>query len=202
MYKDVVKRIIDILVSLIVLLLLWPLFIIIAILIKIEDHGSVFYKQIRTGINGNNFIMFKFRTMNVLPKEKEKSVIHDERVTKIGKFLRCTSLDELPQFINVIKGDMSFIGPRPWIVEYYERFNKKQKRRVSVRPGIIGLALVNDKGLSVFEKIEYDLKYIDNLTFSMDTKIFFKSIKMILKHEHYEVKQEDITKELEQLKAQ
>lgn len=203
MYRLFIKRIIDILISLVALLLLWPLFIIIAILIKLDDKGPVFYKQIRTGKNGKNFEMFKFRTMKVCKRGDEMKLSHEERVTKIGKVLRKTSLDELPQFINVLIGNMSFIGPRPWIVEYYERFNEKQKRRVEVRPGIIGLAQAKGRnGLTIFEKIKYDLEYVDNLTFMMDIKILFYSIKIVLKKEHAEIVQEDIKMELEQLEAQ
>lgn len=203
MYRMFIKRFIDILVSLIALLLLWPVFIVIAILIKVEDKGTVFYKQIRTGKNGKNFEMFKFRSMNVVERGKEMTMKHEQRVTKIGKFLRKTSLDELPQFLNVLKGDMSFIGPRPWIVEYYERFNEEQKRRVEVRPGIIGLAQAKGRnGLTIFEKIKYDLEYVDNISFIMDIKIIIESIKIVLKREHAEINQEDIKTELEQLEAQ
>lgn len=203
MYKNFLKRVIDIIVSLIALLLLWPLFIVIAILIKFDDKGPVFYKQIRTGKNGVNFEMFKFRTMKACKRGDEMKMSHEERVTKIGKFLRSSSLDELPQFLNVLSGKMSFIGPRPWIVEYYERFNDEQKRRVNVRPGIIGLAQSKGRnGLSIFEKIKYDLKYVDNLTFLMDLKILFESVKVVFKKEHTEIVQEDIKEELRQLEAQ
>lgn len=203
MYRNVIKRFIDIILSLIALLLLWPLFVIIAILIKLDDHGPVFYKQIRTGKDGKNFEMFKFRTMNVVPRGEEMRMSHDKRVTDIGKFLRKTSLDELPQFLNILYGKMSFIGPRPWIVEYYERFNDEQKRRVNVRPGIIGLAQAKGRNsLTIFEKIKYDLEYVDKLTFLMDLKILFESVKVVLKREHAEIIQEDIKVELEQLEAQ
>lgn len=203
MYSRYIKRLIDIILSLIVLLLLWPIFIIIAILIKKEDKGPVFYKQIRTGRFGKNFKMYKFRSMNVVERGKEMTIKHEQRVTKIGKFLRKTSLDELPQFINVLKGDMSFIGPRPWIVEYYERFNEEQKKRVDVRPGIIGLAQAKGRnGLTIFEKIKYDLEYVKNVSFIMDVKIIIESVKIVLKREHAEINQEDIKTELKQLEAQ
>ena len=203
MYRYFFKRIIDIFISLIALLVLWPLFIIIAILIKIDDNGPVFYRQVRTGKNGKNFLMFKFRTMKACKRGDEMKLSHDERVTKLGKVLRKTSLDELPQFFNVIKGDMSFIGPRPWIVDYYERFNEEQKRRVEVRPGIIGLAQARGRNsLSIFDKINYDLEYVDNLSFLMDFRVLFESIRMVLKREHAEIIQEDIKLELEQLESQ
>lgn len=172
MYRRYIKRILDIIISLVAIIVFLPLFLIICLLIKIIDKGSIFYNKSRTGLNGYNFKMYKFRTM------KNKSV------TKIGKILRVTSLDELPQFINVLKGDMSIIGPRPWIPEYFKRFNDTQKRRVSVKPGIIGLAQVNGRNsISVFKKIEYDLYYVDNLCLLLDLIIIFKSIKSIIIYE-------------------
>lgn len=203
MYRTFFKRAIDIIISFFALLILWPLFIVIAILIKIEDNGSVFYKQLRTGKNGKVFEMYKFRSMNVVPRGKEMSIPHDKRVTKIGKFLRNTSIDELPQFINILVGDMSFIGPRPWITDYYDSFTDEQKKRCNVKPGIIGLAQAKGRnGLTIFEKINYDIEYVDNISFIMDMKILFESIKIVFKREHAEIIQEDITTELNELKMQ
>lgn len=203
MYKRVFKRVIDVLISFFALLMLWPLFIVIAILIKKEDKGPVFYMQRRTGKDGKVFEMYKFRSMNVVPRGQEMTISHDKRVTKIGKFLRNTSLDELPQFINVLVGDMSFIGPRPWITEYYDNFTDKQKRRVEVKPGIIGLAQAKGRnGLTIFQKINYDIEYVNNISFKMDCKILIDSIKIVLKKEHAEIIQEDITNELNELKTQ
>lgn len=203
MYQNFVKRIIDIILATIAIILTLPLFVIIAILIKKEDKGTVFYKQIRTGKNGKNFEMFKFRSMNVVERGKEMTIKHEQRVTKIGKFLRKTSLDELPQFINVLKGDMSFIGPRPWIVEYYERFTEEQKKRVNVRPGIIGLAQVKGRNrITIFEKIKYDLEYIDNIDFQLDFKILILTIKVMIKGNYYEMSQEKIEQEIKQLEMQ
>ena len=203
MYKRVFKRVIDVLISFFALLFLWPIFIVIAILIKAEDKGPVFYMQRRTGKDGKVFEMYKFRSMNVVPRGEEMTISHDKRVTKIGKLLRNTSLDELPQFINVLVGDMSFIGPRPWITEYYENFTEEQKRRVDVKPGIIGLAQAKGRnGLTIFEKINYDLEYVNNVTFKMDFKVLIESIKIVFKREHAEIVQEDITNELEELRMQ
>lgn len=203
MYKRVFKRIIDVFISFFALLMLWPIFIVIAILIKLEDKGPVFYLQRRTGKDGKVFEMYKFRSMNVVPRGEEMSIPHDKRVTKIGKFLRNTSLDELPQFINVLVGDMSFIGPRPWITDYYERFTDEQKRRCEVKPGIIGLAQAKGRnGLTIFQKINYDIEYVNNISFIQDVKILFESIKIVFKREHAEIVQEDITTELEQLQMQ
>jgi len=203
MYKNIFKRVIDLFISFFALLLLWPVFLVVAILIKKEDKGNVFYIQLRTGKNGIPFKMYKFRSMNVVAEGKEMEEKHNDRVTKIGAFLRKTSIDELPQFINVLKGDMSFIGPRPWIIDYYERFTDEQKRRCEVKPGIIGLAQARGRnGLTIFEKINYDLEYVNNLSFMLDLKILFESVLVVFKKEHAEIVQEDITKELKQLEKQ
>ena len=133
MYKRFLKRVIDVIISFIALILLSPLFLIISILIKVVDRGQVLYKQTRTGLNGKEFRIYKFRTMK------------DGKITKLGRFLRSTSLDEIPQFYNVLKGDMSIIGPRPWIPEYYERFNEEQKNRNNIKPGLVGLAQIHGR---------------------------------------------------------
>lgn len=191
MYKKVLKRVSDVIISFIALILLSPLFLLIAILVKIIDRGQVIYKQTRTGKNGKEFKIYKFRTMK------------DGKITKLGRFLRCTSLDEIPQFYNVLKGDMSIIGPRPWIPDYYERFNEKQKNRNNIRPGLVGLAQVNGrKELDIIDKINYDLTYIEKLSFLEDVKILFKSLKVIVKKENASVNKGYIEKELEKLDCQ
>jgi lipopolysaccharide/colanic/teichoic acid biosynthesis glycosyltransferase len=187
-YKKYIKRLFDIIISIITLCILSPLFLIISLLIKIVDKGEVFYKQKRTGKDGKEFNILKFKTMN------------NKKVTNIGKFLRNSSLDELPQFINILKGDMSLVGPRPWVVDYYKKFNKKQKRRVEVRPGIIGLAQVNGRNnISIFDKIKYDLEYIDNISFVDDLKILFKSIRVIFIKENIKDMDKYINNELKEL---
>ena len=191
MYKKYIKRIIDIVISFIALIVLSPLLLIIAITIKIVDKGQVIYKQERTGKNGKNFKIYKFRTMK------------DKKITKLGKFLRSTSLDEIPQFYNVLKGDMSLIGPRPWIPDYYERFDEKQKNRNNIRPGLVGLAQVNGrKELDIFDKINYDLYYVEKLSFLEDIKILIKSLKVIVKKEDIKVGKMYIQHELEVLEKQ
>ena len=190
MYRRYIKRILDVIISLLVIIISLPLFLIICLLIKIIDKDTIFYNRYRTGLNGINFKMYKFRTMK------------NKKVTKLGKFLRIASIDELPQFINVLKGDMSMIGPRPWIPEYYKRFNDNQKNRVSVRPGIIGLAQVNGRNnISIFKKIEYDLYYVDNMSFILDLKILFKSIKVIFMHEDEKNIEKHLNEELELLES-
>ena len=191
MYKKCIKRVTDILISIIALIVLSPLFLLIAILVKIIDRGQVIYKQTRTGKDGKEFKIYKFKTMK------------DGKITKLGKFLRSTSLDEIPQFYNVLKGDMSLIGPRPWIPEYYERFDEKQKNRNNIRPGLVGLAQVNGrKELDIFDKINYDLYYVEKLSFLEDIKILFKSLKVIVKKEDIKVGKMYIQHELEVLEKQ
>ena len=198
MYKHV-KRFLDLLISLFVLVFAFIPMIIIAIAIKLESKGPVFFKQKRTGLNGKEFNLYKFRSMtadnNVLDFKSEN------KLTRVGKFIRKTSLDELGQVINIIKGDMSWIGPRPWIVEYYQNFTDEQKRRVEVLPGLTGLAQCNGRNnLSIFDKINYDIEYVDNFSFKMDLKIIFLTIKSVLSKNGAELSKSGIRDELMQLK--
>ncbi len=203
MYVKIFKRFFDIIVSLIVLILMLPIFIVVFIAIKLDDGGPIFFKQPRTGKNGKTFGMYKFRSMTVETERKGHKLLHEERVTKVGKFLRKTSIDELPQVINVLKGEMSIIGPRPWVVDYYNNFNEEQKHRCDVLPGITGLAQAYGRNaLSIFEKIAYDLKYTKTVGLKTDLDIIFKSIVIVLKREHAEIIQEDWENEIEQLKLQ
>jgi lipopolysaccharide/colanic/teichoic acid biosynthesis glycosyltransferase len=202
MYKRVFKRLLDIIIASIFFILLLPIFIVVFIAIKIEDRGPIFFFQDRTGKNGKIFKMFKFRSMTVETTRNGKKLTHNERVTKVGKVLRKTSIDEFPQVINVLKGEMSIIGPRPWIPEYYARFNKHQKHRCDVLPGITGLAQVNGRnGLSIFDKIKYDIEYAKNVSFIMDLKIIAKTIIIVFRKEHSEIMQEDIQDELDLLSS-
>lgn len=198
MYKHV-KRFLDLLISLFVLVFAFIPMIIIAIAIKLESKGPVFFKQKRTGLNGKEFNLYKFRSMtadnNVLDFKSEN------KLTRVGKFIRKTSLDELGQVINIIKGDMSWIGPRPWIVEYYQNFTDEQKRRVEVLPGLTGLAQCNGRNnLSIFDKINYDIEYVDKFSFKMDIKIIFLTIKSVLSKSGAELSKSGIRDELMQLK--
>lgn len=198
MYKHI-KRFLDLLISLFVLVFAFIPMIIIAIAIKLESKGPVFFKQKRTGLNGKEFNLYKFRSMtadnNVLDFKSEN------KLTRVGKFIRKTSLDELGQVINIIKGDMSWIGPRPWIVEYYQNFTDEQKRRVEVLPGLTGLAQCNGRNnLSIFDKINYDIEYVDNFSFKMDLKIIFLTIKSVLSKSGAELSKSGIRDELMQLK--
>lgn len=179
----VIKRILDVLISLILVILLSPLFLIISIAIKLDSPGPVFYRQTRTGLNGKDFTLLKFRSMAA------DNDVYDfktgDKITKVGNIIRKTSLDELPQLINIIIGDMSFIGPRPWLNKYYKYFTNYQKQRNLVRPGITGLAQVSGrKDLRILDRIEYDVDYVKNMSFKNDIIIFFKTIAVIFKKEN------------------
>lgn len=198
-----VKRIIDVLISIIALIVLAIPMIIVSILIKVEDGGPVIYKQLRMGKDLKPFYIYKFRTMKTARKELESDLSHEQMVTKIGKILRATSIDELPQLLNVLKGEMSFIGPRPWIVEYYEWFTDEQKRRSDVRPGVTGLAQAEGRnGINIFKKINYDLEYVDNISLWYDLKILYKSVITVLKKSNAEITEYGIKSEIDELKEQ
>lgn len=191
MYKYI-KRFFDVLLSIIFLIILFIPMIIIMLLIIIIDKEKPIFSQIRTGKNGKEFRLYKFR-----------SIGKDKKYTKVGKILRKTSLDELPQMFNILIGNMSFVGPRPWIIDYYEYMNDYQRRRVEVLPGITGLAQVNGRnGISIFDKIEYDIKYIENYSFITDMRIIFKTIYVIIKKENIDLDEKGIKGEIELLKKQ
>lgn len=180
-YKNYLKRILDIICSLGFILCFWWLYIVVAILVKRKLGSPVIFKQKRPGLDGKIFTMYKFRSMTDA-KDKNGNLLSDaERLPKFGQLLRATSLDEIPEFMNVLKGEMSLIGPRPLLVEYLERYNDEQKRRHEVRPGITGWAQVNGRNtISWEEKFRYDVEYVDNLTFILDIKIIFLTIKKIV----------------------
>lgn len=184
MYKLFFKRVIDFLIALIALLLLSPIFFIVLILLAIYNAGKPFFFQKRPGKNERIFKVIKFKTMND-KKDSNGELLPDSiRLTKVGKLVRKTSLDEIPQLLNVLKGDMSLIGPRPLLVEYLPRYNREQKRRHCVRPGITGLAQVNGRNaISWKRKFEYDVEYVDNLNFFLDIKIFFMTFLKVFKSE-------------------
>ena len=198
-----IKRAFDIIVSLIALIILAIPMLVIAICIKIEDGSPAIFKQVRMVKNLKPFNIYKFRTMKTQREELNSELSHEEMVTKVGKVLRATSIDELPQLINILKGEMSFIGPRPWIVEYYEWFTDEQKRRSDVRPGITGLAAVKGRnGINIFKKINYDIEYVDNMSLWLDIKIFFWSIVAVFKKTNAEISERGIKDELTELREQ
>jgi len=184
MYKNFFKRLIDFLAALFGLLLLSPVFIIVLIALTFANNGKPFFLQARPGKNEKIFKIIKFKSMND-KKDLEGKLLPDaQRLTSIGSFVRKTSLDEIPQLINVLKGDMSLIGPRPLLIQYLPLYNDFQKRRHEVRPGITGLAQVNGRNaISWQQKFEYDIQYIDNLSFMLDMKILFLTVKKVFVRE-------------------
>ena len=179
------KRGMDFIIALIMLVVLSPLMLVSCILIKSNKDGPILFKQKRPGKNGKIFTVYKFRTMSVHTHDKDGRELSDfERMSKIGKLMRKTSVDELPQLINILKGEMSFIGPRPLLVEYLELYTPEQMRRHEVAPGISGWAQVNGRNTLTWEqKFEYDVYYVDHLSLSMDLKIFFKTIMNVLRQD-------------------
>lgn len=193
-YK-IVKRAIDIVISLISLIILIPVFIIIGIAIKIDSKGPIFFKHTRVGKNGKIIKVYKFRTMvenaeelikEFTPEQMKEyketyKLLRDPRVTKLGMFLRNTSLDELPQLINILKGELSIIGPRPVIAEELEKYGTNKKKFLSVTPGLTGYWAANGRGRTNYEqRMQMELFYVDNLSFKMDVKVFIKTIETVL----------------------
>ena len=184
MYKKYIKRFLDIIISLVGLIILSPIFLIIAILVKIKLGSPVIFKQERPGKDEKIFKLYKFRSMNDKKDENGKLLPDKERLTRFGKILRSTSLDELPELFNILKGDMSLIGPRPLAVSYLPYYNEKEKHRHDVRPGLTGLAQINGRNaLNWEERFKYDIEYVNNITFMNDIKIFFKTFIKVLKKE-------------------
>lgn len=185
MYKNYIKRIIDLLLAVIGFLIISPVFGVLWLLLAVANKGAgAFFTQPRPGKNERIFRVIKFKTMTD-ERDSEENLLPDaERLTKIGKFVRSTSLDEIPQLLNVIKGDMSLIGPRPLRTYYLPLYTSEQARRHDVRPGITGWAQVNGRNaISWTQKFEYDVWYVDNLTFLLDVKILFKTIQKVFKRE-------------------
>jgi lipopolysaccharide/colanic/teichoic acid biosynthesis glycosyltransferase len=180
-YKYCVKRIIDITISLIALLILSPILLLITITLLIATESDPFFIQLRPGLNGKIFKIIKFKTMNDYRDSSGNLLSDDQRLTTIGKFVRKTSLDEFPQLINVLMGDMSLIGPRPLLVQYLPLYSILQARRHEIRPGITGWAQVNGRNtISWSKKFEFDIWYVDHLSFWLDLKIIFLSIKKVV----------------------
>ena len=180
MYKLFIKPFCDFLVALVGLVILSPIFIIVTISLFVANKGKPFFFQKRPGKNERIFSIIKFKTMNDAIDENGLLLPDQLRLTKIGSFIRKTSLDELPQLINVLKGDMSLIGPRPLRVHYLPLYNKTQKKRHEVRPGITGWAQVNGRNaISWKEKFKFDVWYVENISFTLDVKIFILTIKKV-----------------------
>ena len=193
-----IKRMMDVILATIALVVLSPIFLIIAIAIKIESKGPVFFKHTRIGKNGKIIKLYKFRSMVINAEELIKSftpeqmkeykenykLTNDPRITKIGKFLRKTSLDELPQLFNIIKGDLSIIGPRPVVTDELKKYGTNTEKFLSVTPGLTGYWAANGRSCTSYEqRMQMELYYIDNLSLKMDIKVFFKTIEAVIKRE-------------------
>ncbi|MEK6485896.1 sugar transferase [Myroides odoratimimus] len=184
MYKHFIKRVFDFIAALVGLILLSPIFLFVMIGLFFANQGKPFFFQVRPGRRGEIFKIVKFKTMND-KKDSNGNLLSDaERLTSIGAFVRKTSLDEIPQLINVLKGNMSLIGPRPLLPQYLALYNDEQKRRHEVKPGITGWAQVNGRNaISWKRKFELDVYYVDHISFALDVKIFFLTIKKVFVRE-------------------
>ncbi|RAW01287.1 sugar transferase [Pseudochryseolinea flava] len=184
MYKTIVKVFFDKLVAIIVLLLSLPVTLPVVILLSIYNRGKIFFRQARPGYQGKVFTVFKFKTMND-KKDSQGNLLSDaERLTPVGEFIRKTSLDEIPQMLNVLMGDMSIVGPRPLLVEYLPLYSTEQKRRHDVKPGITGWAQVHGRNaLSWQQKFAYDVWYVEHISFLIDIKVLFLTVIKVFKAE-------------------
>ena len=185
MYKHFLKRLFDFIIVLVVLILIWPILLIIGIWLHFANHGAgAFFLQERPGKNGKIFKVIKFKTMTDERDSSGNLLPDEQRLTPIGRFIRSTSIDELPQLINVLKGDMALIGPRPLLVQYLPLYTAEQARRHEVRPGITGWAQCHGRNaISWQEKFKLDVWYVDHISFMIDLKVIFITIKKVLSRE-------------------
>lgn len=180
MYKYV-KRVFDFIMALILIIVSSPVMLVVSILILIKRDGPILFKQERPGKDGKIFLLHKFRTMSTVTEKDGRQLSDMERMSKLGSFLRKTSLDELPQFFDILSGKMSFIGPRPLVKAYLELYTPEQMRRHEVLPGLSGWAQINGRNtISWEEKFELDVYYVDHMSFGLDVKIFFTTLKNVL----------------------
>ncbi len=183
-YEKFIKRPQDFICALLALIVLSPVFLVVAILVRIKLGSPVIFKQERPGLNGKIFRLYKFRSMTDQRDDQGRLLPDEVRLTHFGKVLRATSLDELPELINIIKGDMSVVGPRPLRVDYLPLYNEFQARRHEVRPGFTGYAQVHGRNSITWEdKFEKDVYYVDHVSFMLDWKIIFQTVGVVLKHD-------------------
>lgn len=185
MYRKFIKRFLDIVLSLIAIIILSPIMLIVALLVRIKLGSPIIFTQRRAGLHGKVFTVYKFRSMTNEVNENGELLSNKKRLTKFGKALRSTSLDELPELFNIFKGDMSIIGPRPLLEEYLTRYNEEQMKRHNMRPGLTSLTAVNGRAsLSWKDRLEMDVWYVQNVSFLLDCKIIFKTIITVFKREN------------------
>lgn len=181
MYRKFFKRLLDILLSLCILVLLSPVYAVLIVLVRIKLGSPVFFKQERPGLNGEIFTLYKFRTMTDARDKDGKLLPDKDRLTSFGKFLRSSSLDELPEFFNILKGDMSFIGPRPLLVSYLPYYTERESLRHTVRPGLTGLAQVSGRNFIDWDRrLAKDVEYVEGLSLRMDLRVLLLSVKVVL----------------------
>lgn len=193
MYKNYLKRVLDFTAAFIGLVLLSPVFILLTVLLGIANKGKPFFTQDRPGFNAHVFYVLKFRTMNNNTDKSGNLLPDHERLTALGSFIRKTSLDEIPQLINIIKGDMSLIGPRPLRTFYLPFYTKREQKRHHVRPGITGLAQISGRNFIDWDqRFAYDITYVDNLSFSLDLKIFYKTILKVIRGSDVSISNENV----------
>lgn len=184
LYECYIKRFIDVVCSICALIMLSPIIVVTFLLVRIKLGSPVLFMQERPGKNGEIFKLYKFRSMTDARDENGKLLSDDIRLTKFGRLLRSTSLDELPELFNILKGDMSIVGPRPLLVEYLPYYTKEERHRHDVRPGLTGLAQINGRNtLTWEEKFAFDIEYVKDITFIKDIQIIFKTVKKVFKRE-------------------
>lgn len=184
LYRRYFKRPMDFILSLIAIIVLSPVFLVVAVLVRIKLGSPVIFKQERPGLNEKIFTLYKFRSMTDERDENGELLPNNLRLTKFGKFLRASSLDELPELFNILCGDMSIVGPRPLLVEYLPLYNEIQKHRHDVRPGLTGFAQVNGRNAITWEeRFDYDLQYVEKVSFLLDVKIIFRTVEKVFKRE-------------------
>lgn len=203
MYSKYIKRVFDFILSLMALIVLSPILLVTYILVRIKLGNPAIFKQKRPGKDERIFTLYKFRTMTD-EKDEEGNLLPDEkRLTKFGKFLRSTSLDELPELINILKGDMAIVGPRPLAVQYLPYYNEREKHRHDIFPGLTGLAQVKGRNVLQWEdRFSYDLEYVNNVSFIKDVKIIFWTIKKVFKRENIVVRGTGQTKDFDQYRRE
>lgn len=185
LYRFLVKRLLDFLISFIGIIVLLPVFIVVAILVKLKLGSPIIFKQKRIGYKEKEFYIYKFRSMKNSKDSKGELLPDDKRLTKFGRLLRSTSLDELPEFFNILKGDMSIVGPRPLVTQYLPYFKDEERTRHSVRPGLTGLAQVNGRNAIFWEeRFMYDIQYVQQMSLLKDIKILIKTFYIVFKKEN------------------
>lgn len=197
-YKKYIKRPMDVILSLIALIVLSPVLLMVAVLVRFKLGRPIIFKQKRPGLNENFFTLYKFRTMTDKRDENGELLSDEIRLTRFGKFLRSTSLDELPELINIIKGDMSIVGPRPLLIRYLPYYREFERCRNTERPGVTGLAQIKGRNtLSWDERFKVDIEYVNNVSFAIDTKIILNTLFVVLKKKNILVGSEHVLKDLD-----